>query len=173
AHDLNNILGPIVAYPELILESMAGDDPRREEVARIGKSANRAMVIIQDLLALARRGGYQTEPVHLNELVRLCEMSTEFKEQLAIYPDVGVATHLEADLPHIVGSTPHLMQVIMNLLHNAFEAMPHGGRVSISTTCEFVDAHEGMHDSVPEGDYVVLRVGDQGVGMTPYEMEHL
>jgi CheY-like chemotaxis protein len=86
---------------------------------------------------------------------------------------VSVASHLQPDLPPLVGSTQHLLQVLSNLVHHAMESMPHGGRIVLRTACEYVAERTGVYDTIPEGDYVVLTVADDGVGITPSDMEHI
>lgn len=173
AHDLNNILGPLVAYPELLLERLPPESLLRQDVEQIGVSAMRAVAIIQDLLALARRGTYQTVPLDLNDVVAEYEHSAGFQEQRDLHTSINVVTRLEPELPLVNGSAPHLMQVVMNLVLNAFEAMPHHGRLTIATTHEHVPPLNGAYEKIPGGNYAVLRVADKGFGITAEDLEHI
>ncbi len=165
AHDLNNIVGPLVAYPELILEDLPQDSPVREDVMRIQEAAQRAAAVIQDLLTLARRGAYQMTPLSLNLVVEQYLRSPSLIELRARYPAVSVEASLASDLLSISGSAPHLSKVIMNLVSNAFEAMPSGGRIQISTFNQSMDHSYLGYDYIEAGSYAVLRVSDTGTGI--------
>jgi PAS domain S-box-containing protein len=173
AHDLNNILGPVVGYPDLLLEELAPDSPLRADLVEIRNSAKRAAAVIQDLLTLSRRGGYQTEAVALDAIVQDHLNSASFREFQRLFPTVTVRVELHATPLMVMGSVPHLTQVIMNLTNNAFEAMPHGGVLTLSTATEYIDRPFGGYDNVEEGDYVVLRVRDTGAGIDPRDMAHI
>jgi PAS domain S-box-containing protein len=173
AHDLNNILGPMVAYPDLILEALPGDSPVREDVVQVQRSAKKAAAIVQDLLALARRGVYRMAPLNLNHVVGEYLGSASFTELTARHPHVLVDVDLDSELLSILGSAPHLSKVLMNLVTNAFEAMPQGGRLTIRTSCESLDRPHAGYEHVEAGDYVVLRVGDTGVGIEEGDLPRL
>jgi len=173
AHDLNNILGPIVAYPEIILEELDPDHPVRADIEQMGQSARRAAAVIQDLLTLARRGNYQTEPVNLNELVHTCLKTPGFNELQTHHPAVEVKTVCEPDLYPVQGSTPHLLQALTNLIMNAFEAMPDGGQLTISTQAAFVEHKVGTYEPIEEGQYMILNIADTGCGISRQNLEHI
>nr|MBN2278725.1 PAS domain S-box protein [candidate division Zixibacteria bacterium] len=165
AHDLNNILTPIVAYPDLILPKLPPDSPAVKQVQRMGKSAQEAVAVIQDLLTLARRGRYIMQPTDLNEVVKNYLDSPNFIRLREDCPKIEFRHLLEENLPAIVGSATHLSKIIMNLVVNAFDAMPDGGELHISTGLETVDDHGTVHERVPDGDYVVVRIKDTGMGI--------
>jgi CheY-like chemotaxis protein len=173
AHDLNNILGPLVAYPELIMEDLEPDSPLREDVAEMGKSAHRAADVIQDLLSLARRGRYQLEPVQLDALLWIHLDSAAFRAALARYGEIQVETAIDEDLPAMKGCSSHLDRVIGNLTLNALEAM--GGKGTLRIECESRYLHEQNlgGDQVPSGEYVILRVHDTGEGISAEDMERI
>ena len=167
AHDLNNILSGLVSYPELLLLEIPEGSPLRKPILTIQKSGEKAAAIVQDLLTLARRGVAVTEVVNLNHIIYEYLKSPEH-ENLRLYnPNVQVEINPETDLLNILGSPPHLSKTVMNLVSNAVEAMPDGGKIVISTENRYIDQPISGYDRVEEGDYVVRRVSDTGVGISP------
>ena len=173
AHDLNNILSGIISYPELLLLELPQDSPFRKPILEIKKSGEKAVATVQDLLTLARRGVAVTEIVNLNHIISEYIKSPEHEKLQLFYPSTHVETRLETDLLNIMGSPVHLTKTVMNLITNAFEAILNGGKVSISTRNQYVDKPIKGYDEVREGDYVVLKVADDGIGMSPENMEHI
>jgi len=167
AHDLNNVLSGIVSYPELILMDLHPENPCRDLVESMQRSGRKAAAIVQDLLALARRGVPCTEVLNLNDDIIADELkSPEIKKMLSFHPHVSIVTRLAPDLMNIRGSAVHLRKVLMNLISNAAEAQPEGGRIIVSTHNRYVDRPISGYDHVNEGDYVVLKVQDNGVGIS-------
>jgi CheY-like chemotaxis protein len=109
----------------------------------------------------------------MNLLVEAYLESSPYRELQQQHPNIEVAPRLRADLPPVAGSAPHLTQVLTNLFNNAFEAMPHGGRVTIQTMFERIDEREGTYGTVPAGDFVTLRIADQGAGISPADLERI
>jgi PAS domain S-box-containing protein len=173
AHDLNNILGPMVAYPELILEELPDDSPIREDVHQVQRSAERAVTVVQDLLALGRRGVYRMGPLNLNHVVEEYIASASHAGLAARHAQVAVDVNLDPELPNVRGSAPHLYKVLMNLVTNAFEAMPHGGQLAIRTAFQQLDHPHVGYERVGAGDYVVLRVTDTGVGIEAHDLPRI
>ncbi len=170
AHDLNNILGPLVAYPEMILMKLPQDSPARRQVELLGKSARDAADVIQDLLTLARRGRYEMIPTDINEVIKSYLNSANMIELKERNPNVKVDVALDKRTGKISGSTPHLLKVIMNMVVNAFDAMPGGGELKIETGHAHLDRLYGGYTDIIEGDYVIVRVRDTGIGI---EEKHL
>ncbi len=173
AHDLNNILGAIVGYPDMMLEDLDEDHPMRKQLVSIRNSGERAAVIVQDLLTLARRGVAISEPENLNELVASYLDSREFVKLKEVHPNVDVTTQLGPQLLNIMGSAVHLTKILMNLCSNAAEAMPGGGQITISTENIYLDKSITGYDNIEEGDYVVLAVADDGVGISADEQKRV
>ena len=173
AHDLNNVLAGLVSYPELILIEMPEANPYREYILKIQNSGEKAAAIVQDLLTLGRRGVAVTEVVDLNHIISEYVKSPEHEKLQSFHPRVLVETDLERDLLNIVGSPVHLSKTVMNLVSNAAEAMPDGGRILISTENRYIDQPISGYDHVEEGDYVVLRVSDTGVGISSEDRERI
>jgi PAS domain S-box-containing protein len=173
AHDLNNLLGPLVAYPELILMDLPSDSPVRQDVLQIGRAAERAAAVVQDLLTLARRGMYRMAPLNLNHIVEQYLGSPTFVDLEQRHPGVRCQADLDPELLYLSGSASHLSKVIMNLIVNAFEALPKGGEIAIRTSCESLDRPHDGYERVEAGDYVVLRVRDNGVGIEEKDLERI
>ena len=168
AHDLNNILGGLVSYPELLLLDLPSDSPLRKPVQAIQKSGEKAAAVVQDMLTLARRGVNLQTAVNLNDVVSEYLKSPEHEKIYRFYPDVCFEISLEKNLPNIIGSAFHLSKALMNLVSNAVESMVGGGKVRISTG----GIHKGPKvarqalSTIPEGNYVVLSVTDEGPGIS-------
>ena len=173
AHDLNNILSGIISYPELLLLDLPEDSPLRKPLLTIQKSGEKAAVVVQDLLTLARRGVTITEIVNLNSIISEQLKSPEYEKLRSFHPDVDIETNLEKDLLNIKGSTAHLSKTVMNLISNAAEAMPDGGKVLVSTENLYIDRPIRGYDHVAEGDYVVVTVIDTGIGISKEDIERI
>ncbi len=173
AHDLNNMLGPLVGYPELILMKLPADSPIRKQVEKIGKAASDAADVIQDLLTLARRGRYNITPLNLNDVVQDYLASPAYENLAQKHPQVELSCSLDLSPVNIPGSAPHLGKVIMNLIVNAYEAMPSGGKLQVSTGRKHMKILDDSHTAVPEGDYAFLKVCDNGVGIAPEDINRI
>jgi len=173
AHDLNNTLSGLVSYPELLLMDMPEENPLRKPILTIQKSGEKAAAIVQDLLTLARRGVAVTEVMNLNDIVSEYLISPEYGRLKEFHPAVTLKTDLQEDVLSILGSPVHLSKTVMNLVSNAAESMPDGGKISISTENRYIDKPIRGYDHVEEGDYVVLTVSDTGIGISSEDMERI
>ena len=173
AHDLNNILSGIVSYPDLLLTKLSEDDPLRNPIATIRDSGNKAATIVQDLLTLARRGVAVEEVVNLNNIISDYLKSPEYKKLISFHPHVKVKTDLAEDVANIFGSPVHLTKTVMNLVSNAAEAMSDNGEITISTEFRYIDSPVKGYDDVEEGDYVILKVVDRGIGISSTDIERI
>ena len=174
AHDLNNVLSGIVSYPELILMDLEMDHPMRSMLLTIQQSGQKAAAIVQDLLALARRGVTSMAVLNLNDAVIQDYLdSPEFEKLRAFHPRVNIKTDLSSNLFNIKGSAIHLKKAVMNLISNAAEAQPNGGSITIRTENRHLDRSLRSYEHVTEGDYVVLGVEDEGMGIALEDMERI
>jgi len=173
AHDLNNILGGLVSYPELLLMQMDEHSPLRRPILTIQKSGEKAAAIVQDLLTLARRGVAVSEVVNLNGIVSDYMKTPEHMRTELTYPNIRFKAHLAADLFNIMGSPVHLSKTVMNLISNAAEAIQGDGTVSITTANQYIDRPLRAYDRLDEGDYVILEVSDTGMGISPMDLERI
>lgn len=173
AHDLNNILAGSVSYPDLLLMQLPQDSPLRKPIETIKKSGIKAATIVQDLLAYARRGVFTMEVVNLNDVVEDYLKSPEFERLKSYHPGVEIETLYTQDLSYTLGSPVHLTKLVMNLVSNGAEAMPEGGKLTLSTeNCHVSQPIKG-YDLIKEGDYVVLRIADTGCGISPEDKERI
>jgi PAS domain S-box-containing protein len=173
AHDLNNVLSGIVSYPELLLMQLPKDSPLRGPLDTILQSGKKASAIVQDLLTLARRGVETFEVTNINTIINEYLNSPEFKKLKSYHPNVNESVDLAPDLLCIQGSVVHLSKTIMNLISNAAEAMPEGGNIHISTENRYVDTPIKGHEDISEGDYVVLTITDEGLGIPPDDLDRI
>jgi signal transduction histidine kinase/CheY-like chemotaxis protein len=172
AHDLNNVLSGIVSYPDLLLLDLPKDSSLRLPIEVIRESGKKASAIVQDLLTMARRGVSTMEIVNLNELVGEYLISPEYLRLKSFHPRIEVETRLESELLNVMGSPIHLSKTLMNLVSNAAEAMPDGGKITIATENRCLDRFL-MDKEVQEGDYVVLRVLDTGMGIPAEDLQRI
>ncbi|MDZ7597332.1 MAG: ATP-binding protein [Desulfobacterales bacterium] len=152
---------------------MAPDSTMRQPIETIKRSGEKAAAIVQDLLTLARRGVAITEKVDLNTLIRRYLSSPEYQVLMGRHPQVAVETHLTPDLLPIDGSPVHLSKTVMNLVANAAEAMPAGGRIRIETANRHIDKPVSGYDDVRQGAYVTFRIADTGVGIAPADLRRI
>ncbi|MCH8929245.1 MAG: PAS domain S-box protein [Candidatus Marinimicrobia bacterium] len=151
AHDLNNIIGPIMVYPDLIRRDLAKGKSVDKDLDTISSSVQRAADVISDLLALARRGKYNMETLDLNDLVNDYLSSAEYKATKGLHSEVSTEIELSKSTLLFKGSNAHLPNVIMNLINNAYESMPEGGVLSITTSSINVVDGELRDEDIPKG----------------------
>ena len=173
AHDLNNVLSGIVSYPDLLLMDLPEDSPIRKPILTMQKSGQNAADIVQDLLTLARRGVSNKEVVNLNDLISDYLKSPEYHQLLRFYPALTIETNFENALLNIKGSPIHLIKTIMNLVSNAFEAHPASGKICISTYNQYIDVPKRGYEEIQEGDYAVLEIADNGIGIAGEELNRI
>ena len=173
AHDLNNVLGALVGYSELMKEDLPEDSTSVKYADNILKSSMRATAIIQDLLTMARRGVAVSQVVNLNKLITDHLKTPEFENLQTNHPNVQITTKLENDLFNIKGSPVHLTKTIMNLVSNAVESITGEGKVSIKTKNRYLDQPIQGYDAIQEGDYTVLTVSDTGGGISPKDIDKI
>jgi PAS domain S-box-containing protein len=173
AHDLNNVLGVLVGYSELLLREIPVENPSHRRVSHILQSSLKAAAIIEDLLVLARRGVKVSEVVQLNNIVSDFLKTPEFEKLRTYHPHVRFKSDLARDLLHIQGSPVHLEKTVMNLVSNAAEAIISGGEVEMRTRNVHLDAPVRGYDAVREGDYVLLTVSDSGSGISAADIEKI
>ncbi len=162
AHDLNNLLAPLVAYPELMRMQLPQDHPFQEYCETMLRSGQQISTISTNLLALGRRGHFNQETLDLNRLVQ------QVTDQMTDRPDsLAVIAALADDLLPVVGSAAQLVRVIVNLVANAREAMQDDGQLTLRTANVYLDRPFGRHSRVAVGEYVRLDVADNGPGIPP------
>ncbi|MGD1154114.1 MAG: PAS domain S-box protein [Syntrophales bacterium] len=170
AHDLNNVLGVLVGYSEILLQNVPQESPFQRHAMQIFKGSQRAAAIIQDLLTLTRRGVVVSETLNLNRVISDFLQTPEFEAIRSHHPGVQFKTSLDAELLNIKGSSTHLSKTVMNLLSNAAEAISGSGEVLIRTENRYVDRPIQGYDTTQEGEYAVLTVSDTGSGISQADL---
>ncbi len=173
AHDLNNVLAGVVTLPEILAAKTPPGDPMREYLLMIQSSGEKAAAIVRDLLTLARRGVAITEVVNLNDVIRDYLTSAEFSRLRSVHPEMEIETYLEEELHFVLGSPLHLSKTVMNLIVNAAEAMPSGGKIIITSGNRYLDHPVSGYEDVEEGKYIFLSVSDSGVGISNEDIEKI
>ena len=162
AHDFNNILGIIIGYSDISLGLIAPENPVNQYVSETKKAAKRAALLTKQLLAFSRKQVVFPRTLDLNEVVR---NATEMFLRL-VGEDIAVEFRPTAPLGSIRADLGQIEQVLMNLVVNARDAMPTGGRIMIETgEAELDESYVSQHRDAYVGQYVVLVVSDTGCGM--------
>jgi two-component system, cell cycle sensor histidine kinase and response regulator CckA len=173
AHDLNNILVGLVAYPDLLLLELPPDSPLRGKLSMIQRSGQKAADIVQDLLTLGRRGVSAQQVMNLNTVITEYLSSLEFQSVTREYPGVKLVCCLADDLLRVKGSRVHLTKVLTNMLNNAVEAMPAGGTVRVATCNRYLDRKLECYEEIPAGEFVCVSVADEGVGIAEEDLHRI
>jgi signal transduction histidine kinase/ActR/RegA family two-component response regulator len=173
AHDLNNTLGSVVGYPDLLLEELPSQSHLRETVETIKKSGIKAAAIVNDMLSLARTGMVATDVIDFNSVISEYYESPELRQLKAFHPNVAVDLQLTHESLNVRGSFFHLSKIIMNLVSNAAEAISDGGRILITTDKKFINGCISGQEEISEGEYAVLRVVDTGTGIPEGDLEKI
>jgi signal transduction histidine kinase/ActR/RegA family two-component response regulator len=173
AHDLNNVLGGIVGYPDIILSQVPSDSPAVKFIIAMKESGRKAAAIVKDMLTLARKGIEPKDVINLKDVIEGYLRSPEYEKLMESHPGVFVKKDISSDLMPVIGSSHHLSKVIMNLVSNAAEAMPEDGTIWISARNKYVEKLNTLFGEVPEGDYAVVEIEDTGVGIPEEELERI
>ncbi len=173
AHDLNNVMFGLVSYPDYLLSKLTSDDALYAPLKSICESGQKASAIVDELLTLARRGVTNTKALDLNALIREYMDSPEFKSIDDVHSHIEIVPLLSTDLKVVKGSALHLKKCVMNLVSNAIEALPDGGRIVISTANCYVDKPIRGYSDMARGAYILLRVEDNGIGIPADDLPHI
>lgn len=173
AHDLNNVLTAQIGYPELMMMDLPDDSPLIKPLLSIQESGHKAACIVQDLLTMARRGVVVNDIIEINQIVKDYIKSPEYEKMKSFNHGVFISTDLDTKLSNIIGSTVHISNIIMNLTNNAAEAMPDGGKITISTQNKYIETPVKGYENFTKGDYAVLTVEDTGTGIALEDIEKI
>ncbi|MHB0878593.1 MAG: ATP-binding protein [Anaerolineae bacterium] len=170
AHDFNNLLTAISGYGTFVRESLPAGSPARDDMDELLKASGRAADLTSQLLAFSRQQVMAPKIADLNELVRDIEKML----RRLIGEDIELESRLAKGLWRTKADPGKLEQVIMNLVVNARDAMPHGGRLTISTANVTLPDSRGPTELAHlVGQYVVLAVSDTGTGMSEDVRSHV
>jgi PAS domain S-box-containing protein len=161
AHDFNNLLMVVSGYTEVLLEELEQDDPKLPKVQAIQQAADRATTLTRQLLAFSRKQLLELKVVDVNAIV--ADMERLLRPLIG--ENIELTTRLAANVGHTRADAGQLEQVIMNLVVNAKDAMPNGGKILIQTTQDDPDVTRREHSLIQPGPYILLSVSDSGAGM--------
>ena len=171
AHDLNNMLGPLVGYPDLLLRKIKPDSSVRKMIEQMGKAAGEAAEVVQDMLTLARQGKYDLVPVNLNHIIAEYLDSPAYADIKKSYPNVSLQCRLDDSIQSVKGSAIHLKKALMNLILNAYEAMQeNGGTLTLETSCHYIECLRSGYSKIEPGNHVIVRIADSGKGISPDDL---
>jgi two-component system cell cycle sensor histidine kinase/response regulator CckA len=162
AHDFNNLLLIVSGYVGLARGSLPDDHPVQAELGDITSAVERGRTLTRQLLTFARQQNLSPQQMDLNRLVdTMCQMLARL-----IRRNVDIVLELSDDLQPIYADPDQIGQVLMNLISNAIDAMPDGGRLQITTMQQLIEQSDALVQlSLRPGPYVVLMVSDTGIGM--------
>ena len=164
AHDFNNIMTTIIGFADLIQMEGKVDKTTMEYVCEIQKSGRRAAALTQQLLAFSRKQILKPELVNLNSLVRDAERML----RILLLENTVLTSKLDQQLDAVKVDPGQIVQILMNLVINARDAMPYGGKIMIETENKYMDKFScKFHPEIVPGDYVMLTVSDTGCGIAP------
>jgi CheY-like chemotaxis protein len=162
AHDFNNLLSVIMGYGSIMLDSLDESDPLRMQIGEIYKAGDRAAMLTRRLLTFSRKQVLDRKVLDLGDVVRGIDMML----RRLIGAHMNLEVTVGGDLFPVLADVSQLEQVLVNLVVNARDAMPTGGKLTVEVgnvhlTGEYTNSHLGVAD----GDYVMLAVSDTGIGM--------
>lgn len=170
AHDFNNLLTVINGYSSMTLSLLPEQDPSREYVTEILAAGERAAELTQKLLAFSRRQAAHVRSLNLNRIVADAEKML----QRVIGEDIALITRLSPDTGQVICDPGQMHQVLMNLVVNSRDSMPHGGTLIVETkNVEVNESSLADHPGVTCGSYVYLGVTDTGIGMSEEVQRHI
>jgi len=170
AHDFNNLLTVINGYSELLLQNLGKDSPMHGQVEEIRRAGERAASLTQQLLAFSRKQIIDPKVVHLDHLVG------EMQKMLGrlIGEDISMQVTTGKGLGSVKVDPVRFQQILMNLVVNARDAMPDGGKITIETANVDLDEwYCALHPDVAPGRFVMLSVSDTGAGMSDEVKAHI
>jgi signal transduction histidine kinase len=170
AHDFNNILAVIIGYADLMMQQLGPAHPLHKHASEIQHAVERASKLTRQLLIFSRKQAVQPVVLDLNEVLKnLDKMLRKLIDEnieMILVPGKSIG-RVKAD-------SGYVGQVLMNLVINARDAMPNGGKLTIEThDVAVAEAYAYAHPNLIPGDYVMLAVSDTGTGMTDEVKKHL
>jgi PAS domain S-box-containing protein len=162
AHDFNNILSVILSYSEMLLADLPPDEPMRDDIDEIAKAGRRAVDLTRQLLSFSRQQVLAPKVLEPNDL--LANIDKMLRRILGA--DIDLASVPAERLGRVRADPGSLEQVIMNLVVNARDAMPTGGKLTIETAnMEIDEEYASQHPDSKPGPHVMIAVTDTGTGM--------
>jgi signal transduction histidine kinase len=168
AHDFNNILTAINGYADLVLAELPADDPVREDIIEIRRAGDRAALLTRRLLALGRRQALAPSEVDLDAYV--AELGDTLRE--VVGEAVVVAVEQGAGGARVYVDPDQLREGIVSLAEHARDAMPDGGRLTVTTAAVHAPEDSMSDPELPPGRWLLVAIADTGVGMDPETRAH-
>ena len=170
AHDFNNLLTPILSYAYLVNDKLMESDPLKSHLNEIARAAERAASLTRQLLVFSRRQVVETTIIDVNNLID----NTEKMLRRLIGENIELVTSVDQGLWAIEADPGQIEQVVVNLTVNARDAMPMGGKITISTSNVTLEPDDDrLNPDLAPGEYVLLTLSDTGEGMTEEVREHI
>jgi two-component system cell cycle sensor histidine kinase/response regulator CckA len=168
AHDFNNLLMGIQGYTALMLHGLAPTHPHYVKLNRVLELVASGADLTQQLLGFARGGRYDLKPTDINRIIQ--KSSVLFGRTKK---EISIRENLQEDLAMAEVDAGQIEQVLLNLMVNAWQAMPQGGNLYIETANVFLSARHVEQFGLTEGLYVRISVTDEGVGMDDKTKERI
>ncbi len=163
AHDFNNLLTVIRSYGDLLMQDFAPGGQERSDMEQILKATDAASALTKQLLAFGRQQMVKPEVLDINTII--AELDKMLRRLIG--EDIEYATVLEPRVSRVEADSGQIQQILMNLVINARDAMPGGGKLTVETKGVLLDeGYSSVHDGVPAGRYVSIEVTDTGTGMS-------
>src|SRR5215467_6528787 len=170
AHDFNNLLTIIKGYVELALNRVAGSPELRGNIQQIADAADRAVTLVKQLLAFSRKQVLKPKVLDLNGVV----LNMDKMVRRLMSDTIEIKTRVDKNLGNVKADPGQIEQVILNLIVNARDAMPNGGKLVIETSNVELDSRMSQEQwTVKAGPYVMLSVTDTGIGMSADTVAHI
>ncbi|MBI9102445.1 MAG: PAS domain S-box protein [Spirochaetales bacterium] len=170
AHDLNNLLSPILGYCELLKDDFTPEDPVSYKLDKIFSAGIKAKDLVHQLLAFSRKQALKFELTDINNII------TDFESLLksTIREDIKIQTIRNENIPQVKADKGQIEQVIINLAINSQDAMPKGGKLIIETGISELDGdYATFHRGSTKGSYAVLIVSDTGTGIPSHIQDQI
>ncbi len=170
AHDFNNLLSAIIGYTELTLLKLPPYSPLRDHLLTVKEAGEKAAELTHRLLAFSRKQVLQMQPVNLKtSLESMVKMMSRMVRE-----DISLELHADSSITTIMADPVQIEQIVMNLIVNARDSMPDGGKLIIEAANAHLDDDFIIrHENVERGDYVRLSVSDTGIGMSKKVQERI
>ena len=169
AHDFNNLLNVIVGYGELLLTDPQLSESQRRKIEKIRKAGDTASGLTRQLLAFGRKQVLQPKPLDLNQII---SNPDGFMPRL-IKEDISFSMSLYPGLMSIMADPVQVEQILLNLVINACDSMPNGGKLNIETENVVIEQAQAPKFGVAPGPFVRLTITDTGTGMDDETRAHI